>query len=111
MSRKQIYKTRKRKCSRCLYERTDTEKVSERIHPPAGGYLCPECLVPAAVEALAASKVRPEPPKKKDQPSITCPECNMTSYNPNDIKMGYCGNCSWWTSDPLMRHVRKEDRG
>lgn len=30
-------------------------------------------------------------------PSITCPKCNMTSYNPNDIREGYCGNCHDWT--------------
>ena len=27
------------------------------------------------------------------QPSITCPRCHMTSYNPNDIEARYCGNC------------------
>lgn len=26
--------------------------------------------------------------------SITCPKCGMTSYNPNDIKHRYCGNCN-----------------
>ena len=25
--------------------------------------------------------------------SITCPECKLTSYNPNDITHMYCGNC------------------
>jgi len=25
--------------------------------------------------------------------SITCNVCGMTSYNPNDIKYKYCGNC------------------
>lgn len=34
------------------------------------------------------------------QPSITCPVCHMTSYNPNDIREGYCGNCHNWTSPP-----------
>jgi protein-arginine kinase activator protein McsA len=24
---------------------------------------------------------------------ITCPQCGMTSYNPNDIRYRYCGNC------------------
>lgn len=32
-----------------------------------------------------------------EQPSITCPVCRMTSYNPNDIREGYCGNCHDWT--------------
>ena len=31
-------------------------------------------------------------------PSITCPKCGMTSYNPNDIREGYCGNCHDWTT-------------
>lgn len=25
--------------------------------------------------------------------SFTCPDCGMTTYNPDDIKYGYCGNC------------------
>lgn len=25
--------------------------------------------------------------------SITCPKCGMTSYNPNDEREKYCGNC------------------
>jgi ribosomal protein S27AE len=29
--------------------------------------------------------------------SITCPKCGMTSYNANDIREGYCGNCHDWT--------------
>ena len=35
-----------------------------------------------------------------EQPSITCPVCGMTSYNPNDIREGYCGNCHDWTQEP-----------
>lgn len=27
------------------------------------------------------------------QPSITCPQCGMTSYHPMDIEKKYCGNC------------------
>lgn len=25
--------------------------------------------------------------------SFTCPQCNVTSHNPNDIQHRYCGNC------------------
>jgi ribosomal protein L37E len=32
-------------------------------------------------------------------PSFTCPRCGMTSYNPDDIREGYCGNCHDWTRD------------
>lgn len=42
------------------------------------------------------------------QPSITCPKCRMTSYNPNDIEQGYCGNCHDWTSPPARRAVSDE---
>jgi hypothetical protein len=28
---------------------------------------------------------------------ITCPVCEMTSYNPNDIEQGYCGYCHRFT--------------
>jgi len=35
-----------------------------------------------------------------EQPSITCPDCGRTSYNPNDIEQGYCGYCHDWTSHP-----------
>jgi hypothetical protein len=31
------------------------------------------------------------------QPSFTCPVCQMTSFNPNDLKHGYCGNCHEFT--------------
>lgn len=24
---------------------------------------------------------------------IACPKCGVRSYNPNDVKMRYCGNC------------------
>jgi len=32
-----------------------------------------------------------------DQTYFTCPRCQRTSYNPNDIAEGYCGNCHDWT--------------
>jgi hypothetical protein len=35
--------------------------------------------------------------KSLTAPSITCPVCGMTSYNPNDVREGYCGNCHAWT--------------
>ena len=34
--------------------------------------------------------------------SITCPCCQLTSYNPNDAKHLFCGRCHWWTSDPEL---------
>jgi len=32
-------------------------------------------------------------------PSFTCPRCLKTSYNPNDIATGYCGNCHEFTGE------------
>lgn len=48
---------------------------------------------PLLAEAAAALPPEAEPP------SITCPECQMTSYNPNDIATGYCGKCHKFTSN------------
>jgi hypothetical protein len=38
--------------------------------------------------------------------SITCPRCQRTSHNPNDVLEGYCGNCHDWTTPKItvMRH-------
>lgn len=33
-------------------------------------------------------------PEVPTEPSITCPACGRTSHNPNDVREGYCGNCS-----------------
>lgn len=30
--------------------------------------------------------------------SITCPRCGRTSWNPNDVREGYCGACHEWTN-------------
>jgi hypothetical protein len=35
-----------------------------------------------------------------DASSRTCPKCGMTSYNPDDIREGYCGNCHDWVILP-----------
>jgi hypothetical protein len=34
--------------------------------------------------------------------SFTCPICRMTSYNPNDIEHGYCGNCHAFTRGSVL---------
>jgi hypothetical protein len=49
-----------------------------------------------------------KPPRYTDPPSITCPVCSMTSYNPNDIEMGWCAKCCAYTGvvDPLMTAQR-----
>lgn len=33
--------------------------------------------------------------------SFTCRVCGMTSYNPNDVKHRYCGNCHEFTENEL----------
>lgn len=51
-----------------------------------------EAAYAAAIET-AAGIARTGPP-----PSITCPRCQRTSYNPGDIANGYCGACHDFTS-------------
>jgi ribosomal protein L37E len=48
---------------------------------------------------------------REGQPSITCPRCGWTSYNPNDIREGYCGHCHAWTSPPRKPMTDHEFRG
>ena len=40
-----------------------------------------------------------------DQPSVTCPDCRMRSYHPDDIKWGYCGRCHAFTSAGTVHQV------
>lgn len=35
------------------------------------------------------------------QSSITCPRCGATSYNPNDVRYGYCGRCHAYTGEKV----------
>jgi hypothetical protein len=46
------------------------------------------------LDAMRRVYSRPEDPR----PSITCPVCGRTSYHPNDVEQGYCGNCHGYTS-------------
>lgn len=41
--------------------------------------------------------------------SITCPRCASTSYNPEDVRQGYCGHCHDWTGRP--RHLPELEPG
>lgn len=48
--------------------------------------------------------------------SVTCPRCGRTSYHPDDIADGYCGDCHDWTSPRPHRSggdgiLRSRDRG
>jgi ribosomal protein L37E len=46
------------------------------------------------------------PPSPPPTESITCPKCGMTSYNPNDVLNGYCGNCHEYTGlHPSHQHT------
>jgi ribosomal protein L37AE/L43A len=31
--------------------------------------------------------------------SITCPKCGRTSFNPHDVRAGYCGSCNEFTGE------------
>lgn len=67
--------------------------------------------------AKFASRTRSSPPDlaggldrlrngESDVPSITCPVCDKTSYNPHDVANLYCGFCNWWTSDPMLADAK-----
>lgn len=36
--------------------------------------------------------------------SITCPQCGLTSYNPNDVQSGYCAKCGGVTQQGESNH-------
>ena len=38
-------------------------------------------------------------------PSFTCPTCGMVSYNTNDIKHRYCGNCHVFFDENVMTNL------
>lgn len=53
-----------------------------------------EELVKQAVALALKSEVLTEPAKTESKlTSYKCPLCGMVSYNPNDAKYKYCGNC------------------
>lgn len=35
--------------------------------------------------------------------NIKCPKCRMVSYNTNDIKHKFCGNCHEWHEDRKVK--------
>jgi len=51
------------------------------------------------------------------QPHFTCPRCDITSWNPRDLKELYCGRCHlffappavWPIDEPPMRHRAPRD--
>ena len=34
--------------------------------------------------------------------AFTCPVCDRSSSNSNDLANRYCGACHWWTGNPDM---------
>lgn len=34
--------------------------------------------------------------------ALKCPVCGALARQRQDIDQGYCGNCHWWTFDPVM---------
>jgi hypothetical protein len=41
--------------------------------------------------------------------SYTCPRCGMTSYNENDERYSYCGNCHAFTQPDLITGIEDPD--
>lgn len=67
-------------------------KCEHHCHADGTGH-CDECesVLPCGWPRRLADR------ESAGQPSITCPACGMTSYHPDDIREGYCGNCHDWT--------------
>jgi hypothetical protein len=36
-----------------------------------------------------------------DPESITCPDCGLTSWHPEDVRYGWCANCEDYTSERM----------
>lgn len=43
------------------------------------------------------------PSRGHDEDAFACPRCHRTSWNPNDLREGYCGACHDWTARPRER--------
>jgi len=44
-----------------------------------------------------------EDARPAESESFTCPRCGATSWNPADIREGYCGRCHDWTATSPRR--------
>lgn len=49
--------------------------------------------------------------KGEPRPSITCPTCNRTSHNPNDVNERYCGNCHNWHENMIGQLATEAEQG
>jgi hypothetical protein len=72
----------------------------------------PRCAVGLRTDADKLEVKRNEARRYLSQPhaSITCPLCGMVSYNRNDIKERYCGNCHLHHDDMVHEapgHIRR----
>lgn len=49
---------------------------------------------------------RPGPPRfAESRDSFTCPVCGAQSWNPNDVRYGYCGRCHEFTGDRSLTRL------
>jgi len=51
--------------------------------------------------------VRDELEASNELTSIVCPDCGKRSFNSNDVREGYCGNCHAYTriTEPELRSL------
>lgn len=75
-------------------------------HPDVAGYLRRE--KPELVRAHPTGAVRVIRADDAGDASITCPKCGRTSWNPNDIRQKWCGNCYAYHSS-LLYGIDKEE--
>lgn len=76
--------------------------VTTAANTPRGGCRSFDNLKAAIRRFERSLEAESQPEPLAEEPSFTCPRCQRTSYHPEDIRQGYCGNCHDWTQQPLM---------
>lgn len=72
-----------------------------RVEAKYGDGTCTRYPPEAWEGAPSTAEEQPLPDKAEQaMKGFTCPQCGRTSYNPNDLREGYCGNCHDWTGTP-----------
>lgn len=77
-----------------LHERRAAKRFEAKLRNCWRNQLTPEAQrLVASVEAKINGKTYVIGKDSKNHSYIICGHCGMTSYNENDIRMKYCGNC------------------
>lgn len=77
---------------------SDVERI-KALMPPSDDEP-PPVSIGYTRDPMRVRELAPLPPAKMvDGRSFTCPTCGATSWNPNDVRYGYCGRCHAFTGD------------